>query len=122
MTTTIEHIRKHLLSQFHDLEPVGHITLADVYANRKQFDEFVAIMNRNMHQGYFRYGRNEPGEPGRINYVDDILSRLERYLETGNKEYLVDVANSARLEFLFPSAHDETFFAHTDDGRHAEFL
>jgi hypothetical protein len=116
-------IRKHLLNEVCDLNPVGHISLAEVDANRKMFAPFVALMDKEMRHGYYRYGRNDPGEPARIKYFEHILLSVQLYKETGNWHHLVDAANSCRLESLFPSIHAETHFAPDDDGdHHAEFI
>jgi len=125
--TNFEFIRAHLLQQLcaisgDHVEPLGHITLEEVDANRKQFDSFVELMNNRMRQGYFRYNRNEPGEPAKIKYFEHIKQCLVRYQETGNQENLVDAANSCRLEFLFPSGHPNPHFSPSDDEEHAEVL
>ena len=53
---------------------------------------------------YFKYG------PMRDNYekhkcmdaIGNIEKRLEKYKETGNTEFLADLANFAMIEFMYP--------------------
>lgn len=122
MTTVNEHIRNHLLSDRLDLEPIHHITFEEIDANRKKFELFIELMNNRMRQGYFRYGRNEENEPAKLKYFDHIIKCLQQYKNSGNQEYLVDAANTCRLEFMYPSAHKNPHFNPTDDGDHAEEL
>lgn len=68
-------------------------------------------MRNRMIQGAFRYGPlGSPGKPqwDRIEYAG---RKLQLYKETGNCEYLVDVANLMLLEFVegyHPNKHFET--------------
>ena len=38
-----------------------------------------------------------------MNAIENIRKRLDKYIETGNTEFLADVANFAMLEFMHPS-------------------
>lgn len=68
----------------------------------KRFDE---IRQRAMINSYYKYG------PLRDNYkkfrcmdaIGNIEKRLQKYKETGNTEFLADVANFAMIEFMYPS-------------------
>ena len=70
------------------------------YSNR--FDEIRRSM---MVVSFYKYG------PMRENYekfkcmdaLGNIEKRLERYRETGNTEFLADIANFAMIEFMYPS-------------------
>lgn len=66
------------------------------------FDEH---RKKAMINSYYKYGpaRKNYQEHRCIDAVANIRKRLERYEETGNTEFLVDVANFAMLEFMFPS-------------------
>lgn len=66
-----------------------------------------------MQQSFYKYG------PARVNfgkgYVDAIGSLekcLAKFKETGNTEYLADVANYAMFRFMFPQGGE--YFRHTD--------
>jgi hypothetical protein len=119
--TDHDYIRAHLLQEICDIKPLGHISLEEIEANRKQFETFIELMNARMRQGYFRYGRNEPTEPAKIDYLNHIKKCIEAYERTGNQERLVDASNSCRLEFLFPSLK-KVHFLSNDDGFHAEIF
>lgn len=46
-----------------------------------------------------------------INSIDNLEIRLKKYKETGNTEFLVDVANFAMIEFMYPKHKDAYFDA-----------
>lgn len=82
------------------------------YSNR--FDE---IRKNMMIMSFYKYG------PLKENYskfkcmdaVGNIEKRLEKYKETGNTEFLADVANFAMIEFMYPSI-DGAKYVPTDSG------
>lgn len=87
--------------------------LKSEYSTR--FDE---VRKNLIKQSFYKYG------PAAINfqrgYVDAIgsLKRcLEKFEETGNTEYLADVANYAMFRFMYPQTKE--FFAYTDSGESA---
>lgn len=82
------------------------------YSNK--FDE---IRKKMMIVSYYKYG------PLKANYdkfkcIDALGSlelRLQKYKETGNTEFLADVANFAMIEFMFPSIPNARYTP-TDNG------
>lgn len=66
-------------------------------------EEFEQKMRNRLMMGAMRYGglRN-PNNPGRTtNFnTEQMLKRTKLYIETGNAEHLVDVANFALAEFV----------------------
>lgn len=82
-------------------------------------EEFEKLMRNRLIMGGLRYGRlNAPGKP-KFELIDSMYKRIAKYQETGNKEYLVDVANICLVEFVeehHPNAHFESI----DDGEHIE--
>ena len=52
-------------------------------------------------------------------YIEDAIARMQRYLQTGNAELLVDAANLCMKEFHIKS-HPHFHFVPTDDGNHAK--
>jgi hypothetical protein len=47
------------------------------------------------------------------NAIGSLEKYLERYKETGNTEFLADVANFAMIEFMYPK-HSKAHFKDTD--------
>lgn len=79
-----------------------------------EFSEpFVKGMKDRMAVSYFKYGKVADAYPHKVNAIESLHKRLDRYLETGNTEWLMDVANFAMIEFMHP-AHPEAHFRATD--------
>lgn len=62
---------------------------------------------------FCKYGPIKQGFPHKINAIDSLKQRLEKYQQTGNLEFVVDAANFCLIEFLCPS-HPKPFFKGTD--------
>lgn len=65
--------------------------------------EFDEKRKKAMLNSYYKYGpaRKNYGS-GNINAIATLRKCLDKYEETGNTEYLCDVANYAMLEFMWP--------------------
>lgn len=66
---------------------------------------------------YFKYGAIKENYE-KFKYMDalrNIEKRLERYRETGNTEFLADIANFAMIEFMYPSMENAKYTP-TDSG------
>lgn len=74
---------------------------------------FIQLMVDAMSMSFHMYGPVEEAFPDKVNAIESLRLRLKKYLETGNKEFLVDVANFAMIEFMYPK-HPEAFFKATD--------
>lgn len=80
----------------------------------ERFDE---IRKNMMVMSYYKYG------PMRDNYekfkcmdaLENIEKRIKKYKETGNTEFLADVANFAMIEFMYPSISGAKYIP-TDSG------
>lgn len=88
-------------------KPVSGVTLDDLY--KSEWDsEFERLMRNRLVMGALRYGKMRvPGKP-QYDRVPSMIKRLNLYHATGNKEFLVDVANLCLLEFVechHPNAH-----------------
>lgn len=78
-------------------------------------ERFDSIRKNMMVVSYHKYG------PVSANYkthkaIDAVASmkkRIEKYAETGNTEYLADVANFAMIEFMCPQ-HPKAHYKPTD--------
>lgn len=74
-------------------------------------ESFDSHRKKAMINSYYKYG------PALLNYhsykcmnaIENIRKRLQKYEETGNTEFLVDVANFAMLEFMYPSIEGAKF-------------
>ena len=69
-------------------------------------------------QSYYKYG------PARMNFVNGNVDAIEslkmnlaKFEETGNLEYLCDVANYAMFRFMFPQKGE--YFKHTNSDESA---
>lgn len=58
-----------------------------------------------MEQSFYKYGpfKANYGVNGNVNAIESLKRYLKRYEETGNTEFLTDVANFAMIEFMCPS-------------------
>lgn len=79
--------------------------------------EFEQLMRNRLLMGRFRYAPMRSPEKGAYDNVGSAQKRLRLYLETGNVEHLVDVANLCLIEFEH-GCHPERHFAASDDGEH----
>ena len=73
-------------------------------------EHFDQLRKNRMIVSFHKYG------PVSVNYgeklvsaIDNLEKRLQLYKETGNTEYLADVANFAMIEFMYPQ-HDKAHF------------
>lgn len=82
------------------------------YSNR--FDE---IRKNMMIQSYFKYGamRDNYKKFKCMDAIGNIEKRINKYKETGNTEFLADVANFAMIEFMYPSIEGARY-SPTDSG------
>ena len=85
------------------------INMKDEYS-----DDFDKKRKQAVEMSYYKYG------PARANYgrglvsaIDSLKLRLQKYEETGNREYLCDVANFAMFEYMFPQ-HPNSHYRQTD--------
>lgn len=72
-------------------------------------NEFLDKMKNALHMSYFKYGEAKLTYPELAQAYKCIGERLQLYEQTHNLEYLVDVANFAMLEFMFPAFKDAKY-------------
>jgi hypothetical protein len=77
-------------------------------------EKFVKGMRDRMVVSFHKYGRVADAYPKKLDAVGDMQKRLQKYAETGNTEWLMDVANFAMIEFMHPR-HPNAHFEGTDD-------
>ena len=79
-----------------------------------EFSEaFVGGMRDRMIVSFYKYGPVANAYPSKISALESLNQRIEKYLNTGNTEFLIDAANIAMIEYRFPS-HPNAHFRATD--------
>lgn len=81
--------------------------------NTEVSEDFVRGMRDRMAMSYFKYGPVRDAYPHKVNALESLRKRLEKYEDTGNTEWLIDAANFAMVEFMCPS-HKRAHFKATD--------
>lgn len=73
-------------------------------------ETFDKLRKNRMETSYHKYGpiSKNYGEH-LINAITNLKKRLQLYEDTGNTEYLCDVANFAMIEFMYPQHQDAHF-------------
>jgi len=81
--------------------------------------KFEQLMRNRLIMGALRYGRmNASGKP-KYDVIPSMIKRILKYKDTGNTEFLVDVANLCLLEFE-EGHHHKKHFSSIDDGEHVK--
>ena len=79
--------------------------------------EFEELMRNRLIMGRFRYAPMRSADKGNYDNMGSAIQRLEKYIETGNLEHVVDAANLCMVEFEHGN-HPLRHFAAVDDGEH----
>lgn len=74
---------------------------------------FLQGMLNRIGISHFKYGNMADSYPYKVNALDCLKERLRKYEQTGNTEWLMDVANFAMIEYMFPD-HEQAHFRATD--------
>jgi len=77
--------------------------------------KFHERMRQAMTVSFHKYGPVKDAYPHKVSAIASLKKRLALYEETGNADYLVDVANFAMIEFMLP-AHESFHDKPTDGG------
>lgn len=77
-------------------------------------EQFLQGMKDRMEVSFHKYGPVAEAFPHRVHAIESLRVRLKLYEETGNTEWLMDVANFAMIEFMHPR-HPKAHFQGTDD-------
>lgn len=75
--------------------------------------QFIQGMLDRMAMSFAKYGLVKDAYPARVDAIESLKQRLEKYARTGNTEFLMDVANFAMIEFAHPK-HTDAHFKATD--------
>ena len=84
--------------------------------NRDFSESFISKKKNDKEMSHYKYGWASKTYPELAQAYKCIRERLDLYEKTHNKEYLVDVANFAMLEFLYPSFEDAKYVATDSEG------
>ena len=77
---------------------------------KKDFSEsFINKMKNAIEMSHYKYGWASKTYPELAQARKCIQERLDLYNKTHNKDYLVDIANFAMLEYLYPSYADAIY-------------
>lgn len=74
-------------------------------------NSFIDKMKNAIEMSHYKYGWANKCYPELAQAYKCIRERLECYEKTHNKEYLIDVANFAMLEYLYPAFADAKYVA-----------
>lgn len=85
----------------------------DDVLSREYSSEFDKMRKNRVAVSYHKYGpaRKNFGE-GRVDAIGSLELCLEKFKETGNTEYLCDVANYAMFRYMYPMPGE--YFKPTD--------
>lgn len=75
--------------------------------------EFIEGMKTRMAVSFYKYGAIADAYPHKVSALESLHKRLDKYMDTGNTEFLIDAANFAMIEFMLPS-HPDAHFRPTD--------
>lgn len=80
-------------------------------------ERFDTLRKAAMETSYHKYGplKKNYEEYACMDAVGNLKRRLEEYEKTGNTEFLVDVANFAMIEFMYPQ-HANVHYKATGTG------
>ena len=80
-------------------------------------EHFDEIRKSMMVMSYYKYGpmKENYKQEKCLDAIGSLEKRLEKYKQTGNTEFLADIANYAMIEFMHPQ-HAKAYYKPTDSG------
>lgn len=96
--------------------PKERSTEVDELLHKVTSRKFHDMMDDRMLVSHYKYGDSRLGYPEKSVAVDNVKVRIDKYLETGNVEYLIDAANFCMLEFMHPHIKNAFLKATDSDG------
>lgn len=82
-------------------------------------DKFDKLRRNRVETSYFKYGPAKQNfGRGYVDAIGSLEKCLQKYKDTGNTEYLCDLANYAMFEYMYPQ-HEKAHFKATDSGESA---
>lgn len=117
-----QQIRAHIRSRLLTTVDVAPQVSYDELKRTEWCPKFERLQRNRLIMGSFRYGRLYDKNRPRHDNVKSMRKRLGQYLQTGNQELLVDVANLCMVEYVRPGSHPHPHWAPVDDGEHVETM
>ena len=121
MKTVTDHIREHVLLTAGCIERKPLPDLDSLHQS-EWFPEFEQLMRNRLIMGAFRYQLFKDKACSASLMFEYLKQKVAVYEKTGNREALVDIANMAGLEFMFPSHPNAHWAAGDDDSSHCQVL
>lgn len=82
-------------------------------------DKFDKLRKNRVETSYFKYGPAKQNfGRGYVDAIGSLEKCLQKYKDTGNTEYLCDLANYAMFEYMYPQ-HEKAHFKATESGESA---
>lgn len=82
-------------------------------------DKFDELRKNRVKTSFYKYGSAKDNfSTGNVQAIPTLEKCLEKYKETGNGDYLCDLANYAMFEFMYPQ-HPKAHFRATDSNESA---
>jgi len=78
------------------------------------YPAFVSDMVRFMMVSYHKYGKVAEAYPEKYDALSDVRTRIGKYRETGDFNFLVDAANFCMIECMHPR-HEKGHWGRNDD-------
>ena len=79
---------------------------------RDYSNEFETLRQNAIIQSHYKYGWMSESYPELANAFGSLKKRIDLYEQTGNADWLIDIANFAMIEFMYP-AHPAYHFRRT---------
>ena len=111
-------LRDRLHNKLGIVDPVNPQKIGNLKDSEWSF-KFECLQRSRLIMGAIRYGPIGALNKPQWDRVPDMMRRLNEYMETGNLENLVDVANLCLLEFV-EGKHPNRHFSPSDDGPHVK--
>jgi hypothetical protein len=86
----------------------------------EEFAECDKLAHNRMIMGSFRYGLIGRQDLIKYNPAKEGIKRINKYLEDGNLEHLVDACNMVKIAFFRGKKHLGQTVHSIDDGEHAK--
>ena len=80
---------------------------AEEILNKEYSEEFDTKRKNVIIVSYHKYGPSKENfKKGMVDAIGSLKKNLKKFEETGNTEYLVDVANYAMFRYMYPQGNE----------------